>query len=192
MSERDYNACRMEAVAVFHDATSFQAAIDDLLSAGFDGVDINALAHEDTITAKLGRPYSSAPASTYRPLSVASPSWPPVARCLAPSPRRQSRGAPVASWGPRSHGSSVTSMPGISISICSTAVCCCGSERAIPSTPRRRSRSYSVTRPTMSTCTTFPSARAKRATCHRSATASFTSWSDRQSPARRRQGHDPG
>jgi hypothetical protein len=59
MSERDYNACRMEAVAVFHDATSFQAAIDDLLSAGFDGVDINALAHEDTITAKLGRPYSS-------------------------------------------------------------------------------------------------------------------------------------
>jgi hypothetical protein len=59
MSERAYNASRTEAVAVFHDALSFQAAIDDLLSAGFDGVDLNVLAHEDTIRAKLGRTYKS-------------------------------------------------------------------------------------------------------------------------------------
>jgi hypothetical protein len=59
MPERDYSTYRTEAVAVFHDAESFQAAIDDLLSAGFDGADVNVLAHEDTITAKLGRPYTS-------------------------------------------------------------------------------------------------------------------------------------
>jgi len=59
MSERDYSLCRTEAVAVFHDAKSFQAAIDDLLSAGFDPVDLNVLAHEDTIVAKLGHAYGS-------------------------------------------------------------------------------------------------------------------------------------
>jgi len=59
MSDHDYSLCRTEAVAVFHDAKSFQTAIDDLLSAGFDGADLNVLAHEDTIVAKLGRPYTS-------------------------------------------------------------------------------------------------------------------------------------
>jgi hypothetical protein len=49
-----------EAVAVFHDVKSFQAAIDDLLSAGFDHADINVLAHEDTVTSKLGPSYKSA------------------------------------------------------------------------------------------------------------------------------------
>jgi hypothetical protein len=48
-----------EAVAVFHDVPSFQAAIDDLLLAGFDHGDINVLAHEDTVTSKLGREYQS-------------------------------------------------------------------------------------------------------------------------------------
>jgi hypothetical protein len=48
-----------EAVAVFHDVSSFQAAIDDLLLAGFDHGDINVLAHEDTVTSKLGREYKS-------------------------------------------------------------------------------------------------------------------------------------
>lgn len=48
-----------EAVAVFHDVASFQAAIDDLLMAGFDHGDINVLAHEETVTSKLGREYQS-------------------------------------------------------------------------------------------------------------------------------------
>lgn len=48
-----------EAVAVFHDVPSFQAAIDDLLMAGFDHGDINVLAHEETVTSKLGREYQS-------------------------------------------------------------------------------------------------------------------------------------
>ena len=48
-----------EAVAVFHDVSSFQAAIDDLLLAGFDHGDINVLAHKDTIDSKLGREYWS-------------------------------------------------------------------------------------------------------------------------------------
>ena len=48
-----------EAVAVFHEIHSFQAAIDDLLLAGFDHGDINVLAHEDTVKTKLGREYQS-------------------------------------------------------------------------------------------------------------------------------------
>ena len=48
-----------EAVAVFHDVPSFQAAIDDLLLAGFDHGDINVLAHEHTVKSKLGREYQS-------------------------------------------------------------------------------------------------------------------------------------
>lgn len=50
---------RTEAVAVFHDVYSFQAAIDDLLMAGFDHGDINVLAHEDTVKTRLGREYRS-------------------------------------------------------------------------------------------------------------------------------------
>lgn len=48
-----------EAVAVFHDVSSFQAAIDDLSLAGFDHGDINVLAHKDTIASKLGHEYRS-------------------------------------------------------------------------------------------------------------------------------------
>lgn len=55
----DSNLTKTEAVAIFHDVQSFQAAIDDLLLAGFDHVDINVLAHEDTVTSKLGRGYKS-------------------------------------------------------------------------------------------------------------------------------------
>jgi hypothetical protein len=50
----DSNLTKTEAVAIFHDVQSFQATIDDLLLAGFDHVDINVLAHEDTVTSKLG------------------------------------------------------------------------------------------------------------------------------------------
>jgi hypothetical protein len=48
-----------EAVAVFHDVTPFQAAIDDLLSTGFDHADINVLAHEDTVRSTFGSTYRS-------------------------------------------------------------------------------------------------------------------------------------
>jgi hypothetical protein len=48
-----------EAVAVFHDVESFEAAIDNLLAAGFDHADINVLAHEDTIASKLGPTHKS-------------------------------------------------------------------------------------------------------------------------------------
>ena len=54
-----YNPTNTEAVAVFYDVQSFQAAIDDLLLAGFDNADINVLADEHTVTAKLGREYKS-------------------------------------------------------------------------------------------------------------------------------------
>jgi hypothetical protein len=59
MPEAAYNSIMTEAVAVFHNVDSFQAAIDDLLSAGFDHVDINVLAHEDTVTSKLRPTYKS-------------------------------------------------------------------------------------------------------------------------------------
>ena len=59
MPDTDYSSSKTEAVAVFHDVQSFQAAIDDLLLVGFDSADINVLAHEDTVTSKLGRAYKS-------------------------------------------------------------------------------------------------------------------------------------
>src|SRR5262249_59798095 len=40
MPEAAYSSIMTEAVAVFHDVESFQAAIDDLLPAGFDHADI--------------------------------------------------------------------------------------------------------------------------------------------------------
>lgn len=59
MPEAAYTSIMTEAVAVFHDVPPFQAAIDELLSVGFDHADINVLAHEDTVTSKLGTTYRS-------------------------------------------------------------------------------------------------------------------------------------
>jgi hypothetical protein len=59
MLETQNTLTETEAVAVFHEVPSFQGAIDDLLLAGFDHGDINVLAHEDTVTSKLGRRYNS-------------------------------------------------------------------------------------------------------------------------------------
>jgi hypothetical protein len=59
MPDSQYSSSRTEAVAVFHDVRSFEAAIDDLLSAGFDSVDINVLAHQRAVASKLGRAYKS-------------------------------------------------------------------------------------------------------------------------------------
>jgi hypothetical protein len=54
MPDAAYNSIMTEAVAVFHDVESFEAAIDNLLAVGFDHADINVLAHEETIASKLG------------------------------------------------------------------------------------------------------------------------------------------
>ena len=58
-AESRNDSTNTEAVAVFHDVPSFQAAIDDLLLAGFDHGDINVLAHEATVKSELGREYQS-------------------------------------------------------------------------------------------------------------------------------------
>jgi len=59
MPEAAYSSNMTEAVAVFHNVETFQAAIDELLLAGFDHADINVLAQEDTIASKLGPTYAS-------------------------------------------------------------------------------------------------------------------------------------
>lgn len=46
-----------EAVAVFHDAPSLEAAVDDLLSSGFDRLEISLLASERAVEQKLGHRY---------------------------------------------------------------------------------------------------------------------------------------
>ena len=47
-----------EAVGVFHDVVSFNAAIDALQSAGFDRAEISLLAEEKAVTEKLGHEYT--------------------------------------------------------------------------------------------------------------------------------------
>ena len=47
--------CLHEAVGVFHDADDFQAAIDELLTAGFDHADVSVLASRAQVESKLGR-----------------------------------------------------------------------------------------------------------------------------------------
>jgi len=49
-----------EAVGIFHDAKDLQAAIDDLLSQGFDRMDLSILASETAIEEKLHESYVSA------------------------------------------------------------------------------------------------------------------------------------
>lgn len=46
-----------EAVGAFADAVSFQAAVDELLSSGFDRAELSLLASEETVQAKLGHCY---------------------------------------------------------------------------------------------------------------------------------------
>lgn len=47
-----------EAVAVFHQLASFQAAVDELLGAGFDRADLSLLASGKAVEEKLGHCYS--------------------------------------------------------------------------------------------------------------------------------------
>jgi hypothetical protein len=51
---------RTEAVGVFEDADSLQAAIDELLSAGFDRAELGLLASEHAVEKKLGHVYRRA------------------------------------------------------------------------------------------------------------------------------------
>ena len=47
-----------EAVAVFDDETTLEAAIDDLMSTGFDRAEISLLADVETVEAKLGHRFT--------------------------------------------------------------------------------------------------------------------------------------
>src|SRR5918996_1296083 len=46
-----------EAVGVFHDRTSFQSAVEDLMNAGFDRSELSLLAGARTVDEKLGDAY---------------------------------------------------------------------------------------------------------------------------------------
>ena len=45
-----------EAVGIFHDPTTLQSAIDDLLSSGFDRVDLSFLASRRAVEESSGTP----------------------------------------------------------------------------------------------------------------------------------------
>ena len=62
MTTDTQNATVREAVGVFADAESLQAAIDDLLSSGFDRAALSLLAAESTVEKKLGHKYQRIPA----------------------------------------------------------------------------------------------------------------------------------
>lgn len=54
------NDTRTEAVAVFNDAESLEAAVDDLLSHGFNQAEISLLASDSAVEEKLGHRYKKA------------------------------------------------------------------------------------------------------------------------------------
>ncbi len=54
MAKESVRETRTEAVAVFDDADSLEAAIDELMSHGFDRADISLLASETAVEEKLG------------------------------------------------------------------------------------------------------------------------------------------
>jgi hypothetical protein len=60
MSSTDQQGTRTEAVAIFEDAETFQAAIDEILSSGFDRAELNLLASEHAVKEKLGHMYEKA------------------------------------------------------------------------------------------------------------------------------------
>jgi hypothetical protein len=60
MSRADRQGTRTEAVAIFEYAETFQAAIDEILSSGFDRAELNLLASEHAVKEKLGYMYEEA------------------------------------------------------------------------------------------------------------------------------------
>ena len=59
MTAQRHHTTDTEAVALFHDVKSLQAAIDELLTSGFDREDLSVLASKKTIEDKLGHGYGS-------------------------------------------------------------------------------------------------------------------------------------
>ncbi len=59
MEEEAYNKTQTEAVAVFHDGAALQAAVDELLTRGFDHAELSVLASEEAVRSKLGHDYTS-------------------------------------------------------------------------------------------------------------------------------------
>lgn len=60
MSAQNTIESAREAVGIFHDADIFQAAVDDLLSAGFHRAELSFLASEHAVEEKLGARYRRA------------------------------------------------------------------------------------------------------------------------------------
>lgn len=60
MSSTPSQESQTEAVAVFDDAESFQGAIDELLSSGFNRAELSLLASDEAIEEKLGHMYQRA------------------------------------------------------------------------------------------------------------------------------------
>lgn len=57
MTGQRHHTTGSEAVALFHDVKSLQAAIDELLTSGFDRADLSVLGNEKAIEDKLGHNY---------------------------------------------------------------------------------------------------------------------------------------
>ena len=65
MSELSAYSNTTEAVGIFHSAEDLQAAVDDLLTQGFDRMDLSILASETAIEQKLHEAYVPAPSSAF-------------------------------------------------------------------------------------------------------------------------------
>ena len=59
MTGQRHHTTDTEAVALFHDVKSLQAAIDELLTSGFDQGCLSVLGNEKAIEDKLGHSYGS-------------------------------------------------------------------------------------------------------------------------------------
>jgi hypothetical protein len=97
-----------EAVAVFHDVTSLDAAVDDLRKAGFKHGDISLLASENAVEKKLGHRYErvedledspDAPRTGYRTRATIGESEGVIVGSLTYLPAVLAAGTVVASAG---------------------------------------------------------------------------------------------
>ena len=204
MPDAAYNSIMTEAVAVFHDVESFEAAIDNLLAAGFDHADINVLAHEDTIASKLGPTHKSTaefeddpevPRIGYIPNETIGNAEGAVIGAGVYVPAMFGGLAVAASGGTLLGVFVAAAVAGGAGGLIAAALAryighehakhldqhlhhgglCCGSERATPSAKSEPSRFCAVTRPMTSICTRSPSEPARRATSRESARAPFIS-----------------
>lgn len=109
-SEAGAQADRMvtEAVAVFHDVSSLDAAVEDLRKAGFERNDISLLASEDAVEKKLGHRYErvqeladepGAPRMAYRPRASLGDSENVIVGSMTYLPAVLAAGTVVASAG---------------------------------------------------------------------------------------------